>query len=651
MKIHALTLLLVLCIGLSASATVNTRADWLAGTFNGTTADKPSNSNLSMGYPNGSINDNIAGFWRFDGGYNDYSGNQIPLLDSRGIGFSDGVLETSGASFVSANNPYLEYQDTAGIRESPFTFTAWIKTGSNTQDMPILEKSIGRSKGYVFLIDNYFNSDRLSLYLQSSQDNVQRFRTDVNVPENEWTHVAARYNGTDVSLYINGQKKVLVDAGQSSATYKASTQDLVIGASSGRKGGDYFNGVIDELKIFNSSLSQNQIRDDYLNGQPFRGNYVSESLSYDQPRKWEYVKTSSNLSSVQTSINITFQVSDDGFTTVKDSQTVTLQGGRELHNLNLQDAAEARFVVDGSTSNIIDTWSVESVEAEYFRDFQINDVSVNTSEFVEGRPVGASVNVSNEEPDFADVPVQVIVEKYRESTGWVEIYNEQKIFSSKGFDSSILDYSFVPDQGPHRVRAIADSSDTFNETDESNNLGSTSFDVPLYGIMYGDTTETVYLSNKKESTFYKHKITGGSGTIYFADSEASFSFTDLKPVSSYSGLGNVDQALNSTGFDDSIQNEWGEGSSIARTECFWVSGSDLCNVPVSNSTDNSFFDTGIVYDGGSTYDTADPLVFVSDMADSRKGGMGIYDYEAKVPSTLGETTGTSETIDVYMEIE
>lgn len=640
----------ILITGLVSSATVKSNSEWLSGNFDGTTADKPAQSNLSLGYPNGTPEDSLKGFWRFDNDFTDYSGNQVQLLDTRGMGFSQGVFDTNSAQFVSSNNPYVEYEDRPGFRENNFTLATWVKINSNGQDMPIIEKSVGRSKGFLFLVDNYYNSDKLSLYLQSSADNVQRFRTDEALPDGEWIHLAATYDSSDVSLYINGEEKVLVDEGQSAATYRPSTQELIVGASSTRKGGDYFNGLIDELKVFTPYLNSTEIKNQYLNGKPFRGSYVSQKFSYDQPRKWEYVKTSSNVSQ-DTNANITFQVSDDGFSTIKDSESVNLQGGRELHQLDIQDASEARILVKGSTTNVTETWVVESVEAEYFRDFEVNSISINESEPVEGRSLGINVNVSNNEPDFAEANVRLVAEKYRNDTGWEPVEMEEQTFSSNGFDSSILRYDIIPDQGPHRVKVTADPLDKFNETNESNNKNSNSFDVPLYGTFYGNTETTVTLEEFNKGVFYNFTEKDEDGTIYYVDSDASFSFNNLKPLQDYGDLETVDQALNSEGFNDSVATEWSEGSSIRRTECFWVSGSDLCNVPVSNSTKNSFFDTGITYDGGATYSTDDPLVFLTDMVNSKEGSYGEYDYEVKIPSTLSNTQGSSEKLDVYMEIE
>lgn len=643
-----LSVLILLLTSFASSASISSTSDWFSGSFNGTTVDKPDNKNLSIGYSNGTSEDSLNAFWRFDGGLDDFSENNFDSVSSQNLIFSEGLFGTKAVRFRASDNPFVEYPDTSDPDREKFAVSGWIKTSTSENDKPIVEKSIGDREGYVFLVDNYYGTDRLSLYIQSSQDGKQRFRTDQTLDKNRWYHVAATYNGTNVSLYVDGEEKSLAD-GQSSATYNVTDQNVLIGASSTSLGGDYFNGSIDELRFFNQSLNASQIKSEYFFGKLFKGEYNSEIFSYDQPQKWEFVKTSSGVPE-NTTLEAVFQVSDDGFATIKDSQVVSLEGGKETHKLNLQDAAGSRIVFNGSSSDVTKTWTVQSVEADYFRDFKVNTLDLNRDEFVEDQAVEATVNISNEEPDSADVKVQLEVQTYN-GTMWKTYSAENKTFNSEGDDSVELNYGFNTIVGPHRVVAKADPANQFSETNETNNEQITQFEVPFYHVYYGNAQSTVTLSDFQDQTFYSFTEDDVSGTVYYLDSDASFSFTDLKPLQDYQDLEELDTALGSTGFNDSIQNQWGDGSQIKRTSCFTISGAENCNVPVSNSTENSFFETGILYDGGQTYQNGDSVAFISDVVPSEQGQYGTYDYEAKIPSTLPETEGSSKKVDVYMEIE
>jgi len=66
------------------------------------------------------------------------------------------------------------------------------------------------------------------------------------------------------------------------------------------------------------------------------------------------------------------------------------------------------------------------------------------------------------------------------------------------------------------------------------------------------------------------------------------------------------------------------------------------NVPVINSTNNSNFVTGILWDmsddtdGEFSIDDKEDLVFVSNINKEKEGAYGTYDYELKIPVRLRE---------------
>ena len=72
---------------------------------------------------------------------------------------------------------------------------------------------------------------------------------------NKWYHLAATYDGSKVKIYINGNLDV--EAAQT-ATPANNAEPLTIGQ---RNDGDmYFQGMIDEVEIFNRALTPDEIR-------------------------------------------------------------------------------------------------------------------------------------------------------------------------------------------------------------------------------------------------------------------------------------------------------------------------------------------------------------------------------------------------------
>ena len=79
-------------------------------------------------------------------------------------------------------------------------------------------------------------------------------------PNPNWHFIALVYNGTHGNLYLDGTFKV--KTGEVTGGLRDSTNDLVIGNLGGTRP---WNGSIDELIIYNHSLSSEQILALYQN--------------------------------------------------------------------------------------------------------------------------------------------------------------------------------------------------------------------------------------------------------------------------------------------------------------------------------------------------------------------------------------------------
>ena len=76
------------------------------------------------------------------------------------------------------------------------------------------------------------------------------------LPVNTWTHRAATYDRVTLRLYVNG---VQVASRALTTVVATSTAALNVGANSY---GEYFNGVIDEVRVYNRALTANEIQTD-----------------------------------------------------------------------------------------------------------------------------------------------------------------------------------------------------------------------------------------------------------------------------------------------------------------------------------------------------------------------------------------------------
>ncbi|NCI48283.1 HYR domain-containing protein, partial [Sediminibacterium roseum] len=72
-----------------------------------------------------------------------------------------------------------------------------------------------------------------------------------------WYHVACTYDGTTATLYINGIQEATATA---SATAVSNTSNVIIGARTASALNQYFQGDVDELRIFNRALPDCEVK-------------------------------------------------------------------------------------------------------------------------------------------------------------------------------------------------------------------------------------------------------------------------------------------------------------------------------------------------------------------------------------------------------
>ena len=76
-------------------------------------------------------------------------------------------------------------------------------------------------------------------------------------PVNAWTHVALTYDGSTLRLYVNGTQAATRAA---TGAIQTTTNPLWIGGNSPY--GEYFQGLIDDVRVYNRALTATDIQTD-----------------------------------------------------------------------------------------------------------------------------------------------------------------------------------------------------------------------------------------------------------------------------------------------------------------------------------------------------------------------------------------------------
>ena len=148
------------------------------------------------------------------------------------------------------------------LTDGDFAFEAWVNPSTPQTIKNIVSKGSGNVGNSAYLFAVWSTSRRLALYLDGANESGQWKLSNTGIPLNEWTHVAVSVDQSGTSpvatFYING----VVDATSTyamSSLYGGDTNPFFIGVQGWEVQGNAFDGMIDEVAVWNKTLSEAEI--------------------------------------------------------------------------------------------------------------------------------------------------------------------------------------------------------------------------------------------------------------------------------------------------------------------------------------------------------------------------------------------------------
>lgn len=167
-------------------------------------------------------------------------------------GFSDTGKISSAFNFIASNNDIISLSGIPFITKS-FSFACWIKPNGVTGLQHIIQLEGSGSPTFFRL-----NENLLECVLILNGNGTSFYSTSA-ITSGVWTHVVLTYDGTTfLKFYINS---VLSDSYILDIQPEIVSTVGVIGAY--YAGGDYFDGEMDDFRIYNNALSQDDINTIY----------------------------------------------------------------------------------------------------------------------------------------------------------------------------------------------------------------------------------------------------------------------------------------------------------------------------------------------------------------------------------------------------
>jgi len=186
----------------------------------------------------------------------DSSGNLINSVSCTGNGCPiSGVLgRKDTAVLFDGKDDYLKLNDNNFINPSKqITIEAWIKPSFKITD-PIYQVVATKNLNYELSVSKY-GALRCGIINSAGQRLVKDIPNVV--VNNRWNHIAMIYDGAKIDYYVNGEK---VGTLPQVGLIRSDTTPLLIGQFDNYY---WFDGVIDELKIYDNALSAADIKSHY----------------------------------------------------------------------------------------------------------------------------------------------------------------------------------------------------------------------------------------------------------------------------------------------------------------------------------------------------------------------------------------------------
>lgn len=221
-----------------------------------------------------SCTNGLVAYYNFNGGsLHDSSGYKNDIIFNNAILTSDRFGHPNNAYLFNGSSSYMEVANSTSLNPSSITLMAIIKVnGFNTANCHA-NQIMG--KGYPDY-DNGFYVMRFSDVntCTNPPDSAREFfdgqygdnnpqGTDASagpdsifVKKGVWYNLVYTYDGVESRFYINGVLKSIV---VKSAAFTPDSFDLSIGKHNDPNYPYYFNGVIDEIRIYNRPLTQSAI--------------------------------------------------------------------------------------------------------------------------------------------------------------------------------------------------------------------------------------------------------------------------------------------------------------------------------------------------------------------------------------------------------
>jgi Concanavalin A-like lectin/glucanases superfamily/Pectate lyase superfamily protein len=314
----------------------------------------------------------------------------------------EGRGSSSGTKLLIADDPATDF-DLA----SEFTLSAYVNFDSLASGrQKIIYKGNNSQDSINYSLGKYEWSGKIEL-LFSINGTVTRLLSTSTLNTSTWYHVAATFDGSTACIYIDGDLDASTSVSGSPDTLSAET--LYLGSLRGQA--DWFDGKLDEVRIYDTALSESDIAD-----LPDDATLVAH-WDFDEGAgaRIEDATSNANDGVLRNFAAASCWVDDDGtgkaihFDGSDDHVTVGWQAGGQVFSIDGANVSITGLEIDGNKANLSSTARCVGVEVRdnaqgvFLEDLYIHHCPGTASDGILIRTSGVPTRVSPKRITLRDI--------------------------------------------------------------------------------------------------------------------------------------------------------------------------------------------------------------------------------------------------------
>ncbi len=216
---------------------------------------------IMIGNASADLNDGLVAYYPFNGNANDESGNTNDGIVYGATLTKDRFGNSNSAYSFNGIDNYINVANSKLLNPQEITITAWVNPIDLSDDGIIVNKE---DQYEVAIFGRAVHDTKTNEVAFAFNPKWYWYGSNYTVVLNEFIHVAIVFNSSyEAKTYINGSLKRQV---QYSSPISTTSNCLRIGARgciSGASPYEFFNGIIDDVRIYNRALSRPEIQQLY----------------------------------------------------------------------------------------------------------------------------------------------------------------------------------------------------------------------------------------------------------------------------------------------------------------------------------------------------------------------------------------------------